>query len=156
MADSRRPAIKPLCAPAMWVEAPAQLQHLHRWVMSGEQGLGLAKARPHAKDKVSDFLYRELLSVPLMLGTQVGSASSYDYLTLTPTDFHNAAPSIPHTRPRQNPLPRKCKHSHLLTSFATGARPPPQTAIQELVCPCRTCPCHQPSCGLMEKHLGSG
>lgn len=81
MADSRRPAVKPLYAPAMWVEAPAQLQHLHSWVMSGEQGLGLAKVRPHAKDKVSDFLYRELLSAPLMLGTQVGSASSYDYLT---------------------------------------------------------------------------
>lgn len=34
-------------------------------------------------------------------------------------------------------------------SFATGACPPPQTAVQELVCPGRTCSCHQPSCGLM-------
>lgn len=34
-------------------------------------------------------------------------------------------------------------------SFATGTCPPPQTAVQELVCPGRTCSCHQPSCGLM-------
>lgn len=36
-----------------------------------------------------------------------------------------------------------------LTSFATRACPPPQTAVQQLVCPRGTGPCHQPGCGLM-------
>lgn len=34
VADSRKPAARPLCAPAMWAEAPAQLQHLRTHILS--------------------------------------------------------------------------------------------------------------------------
>lgn len=61
-----------------------------------------------------------------------------------------ASPSLGPSHPGHTP-PRRA----WLTSLAAGACPPPQTAVQELVCPCGAGPSHQPGSGLVQEYLGS-
>lgn len=74
-----------------------------------------------------------------------------------PPPSPSASVCLTHSLPLQPPpgvWPFPPGPAVLLTSFAAGAGPPPQAAVQELVCPRRAGPCHQPGSGFMQEHLG--
>lgn len=95
-------------------------------------------------------------TVPPPRSHQVTSAEPLGLpLTQPPSASINPAGALPTQAGRRKlGQPPPLQGQPLLTSFAAGACPPPQTAVQELVCPCGAGPCHQPGRGFMEEHLG--
>lgn len=87
MADSRRLTARPLCAPAMWVEAPAQLQCLYIQTTSQKGRLRSGRAHSLLQDKVSELFYMELPNTLEAFSTCVGNAGGLGLLPMTASEI---------------------------------------------------------------------